>query len=129
MIAKSLQRMLVLTACASTLVSCGQSQVSQLKEDVDKQKGLQKELVDRRTSELKEGVDLQVDQSLRALDAEKKQLDMEKVAVEGKKEDWRRHEDFTKKNLDKQAAASKKEIDRNADLLKAKIDARAKAKG
>lgn len=118
--------MLALAACTSLLVGCGSSQVSQQKEDVEKQKQLQKELVDRHTSGLKEGVARQTEENLRALDAEQKQLDMEKVAVDGKKNDWRRYEDFTKKHLDKEAEASKKEIDRNANLVKMKIDARAK---
>lgn len=64
----------------------------------------------------------QSNQSVQALDAEKKQIDLQKTAIDNQKDDVKRHADFVKKDLDKQAAACKRVVEHNAENAKEQID-------
>jgi hypothetical protein len=117
-------RHIVLGLLAAAMSGCSaQNQLmSEEKHDIDKQKEAQKQLIDRRTNELKEDVQQRSDQSVRALDTEDKQLDLQKHEIFGEKNDVRKRADFLKKDIDQQAETCKKTVDLNAQTAKEQIN-------
>lgn len=116
--------MLSLIAASSLLVGCGQAshEVAEQKKDVDKQKEIQKQLVDRRADEIKESIAQKTEVGIKALEANKKQLDLEKVALDSRKDALKQYENFAERDVDKQVVSIKKQIDRNADLAKVAVE-------
>jgi len=109
---------------AALLAGCSQTsrEISERKHEIDRQEKSQKQLVQRRTDELKEDVDLQRKESLNRLDAEKKKLDLDKELIDQQKKEVDRRADYWKKDLDRQKEVSNKMIDRNVKTAKKQID-------
>jgi hypothetical protein len=116
--------LLSLIGAGSLLFGCSQSgrEAAELKSDVDKQKEIQKQVVDRRAEEIKENIAQKTKIGMKVLDSDKKQLDLEKVALDSRKDALKQYEDFADRNVDKQVTSIKKQIDRNADLAKLAVD-------
>lgn len=115
----------LLLSLMSVLISgCSeQSRIeSERKQDIEGQKAAQKDLIDRRANELKENAQREGSESLRTLDNEQKQLELEKRAIDDEKRDIQKRTDFAKKNIDDQSAACKKVVDNNAQRAKAQLD-------
>jgi len=113
--------MVVMTAF---LVGCSQQSqtLSEQKGDIDRQRELQKQLVERRADELKETVEEKRRLAQQQLDAENKQLDIQKKLNDENRRNIDKRADFMKGNLDQQEASSKKVVDRNAELAKDRLE-------
>jgi hypothetical protein len=109
---------------ATLLAGCSQTgrEISERKQEIDRQEKAQKQLVQRRTEELKEDVDLQRKESINRLDAEKKKLDLDKELIDQQKKEVDRRADYWKKDLDRQKEVSNKIIERNVKTVKKQID-------
>jgi len=109
---------------AALLAGCSQTtrEISERKHDVDRQQKAQKQLVQRRTDELKENVDIQRKETLSRLDTEKKKLDLDKELIDQQKKEVDRRADYWKKEFDRQKEVSNKIIDRNVETAKKQID-------
>lgn len=111
---------LALTLISLTTTACSQQseQLSEREKDIDKQKEVQIKVVERTTDELKESVERQKEQNLQAIEANKKQLDIEKANLDAQGKEVKESTSFAKENLEKQAEESKKIVARNAQVAK-----------
>ncbi|MBK7841210.1 MAG: hypothetical protein IPJ49_26715 [Candidatus Obscuribacter sp.] len=75
-----LATMLSVVATGAVLAGCSNTQevVGERKSDLDKQKDAQKATIEERTEALKQGVEQQTEANSKAIDLQKKELDLEK---------------------------------------------------
>ena len=118
------------SAIVALLAGCSQTsrEISERKNEIDQQAKAQKQLVQRRTDELKENVDLEAKESVNRIDAAKKRLDIDKAMLDEQKKEVDRRADYWKKDLDRQKDVSNKVIERNVKTAKQQIDEYGKAK-
>ena len=116
-----LATMLSVVATGAVLAGCSNTQevVGERKSDLHKQKEAQKATIEERTEALKQGVEQQTEANSKAIDLQKKELDLEKARLDSAKSDLKKTADLSKKNLDKQAAEYNRAVEHNADVAKA----------
>lgn len=126
----TLATILSILATGAVLAGCSNTQevVGERKDDLDKQKDAQKATIEERTEALKQGVELETEANAKAIDMQKKELDLEKAKLDSAKSDLKKAADLSKKNLDKQAAEYKRTVEHNADVAKAEWNDYGRAK-
>jgi hypothetical protein len=111
--------------CISTVfAACSEQshELSNRKQEIDKERDAQKQLIDRRANELKEDVQQRTEDSQRSLDADRKQIETQKGEIDNEKRGLQKRAEFLKKDLDQQAQTCKKQVDLNADSAKHRLD-------
>lgn len=105
----------------AAMAGCGSSadkQASENKADIDRQKDIQKTVVENHADSIKDNIDATKEARLNEIELQEKNLDAQKDALADKKDAVNKIADLQKENVDKQLEYSKKTVDRNAAVAK-----------